>query len=181
MKKLLSLSVLSILFSFYGFSQDINFGKFLGSINNTKFVGSSVYRGYEKQVEIIEATTTGQKQATTLEIKFNPCPASVDFLTHTQLGKNIVQGQIDVLEKIPYNPAFNRIKYKIYFEVASIVSCNDTRACNGSTATTVTLKPQRICWIYYTYDPNNGKLLSVNSNGIDIRTGQAWAITPPNF
>lgn len=180
MKKLLTLSVLSILFSFYGFSQDITFGKFLGSINTTKFVGSSTYKGYEKQVEVIEATTTGQKQATTLEIKFNPCAASVDFLTHTQLGKNIVQGQIDVLEKVPYNQAFNRIKYKIYFEVASIVSCNDTRACNGSTATTVTLKPQRICWIYYTYDVN-GKLLSVNSNGIDIRTGQAWAVTPPNF
>lgn len=180
MKKQLTLSVISILFSFYGFSQDLTFGKFLGSINTTKFVGSSVYKGYEKQVEINEVSTNGQNQNTTVTFKFLPCSASADFLAHTQLGKNIVQGQIDVLEKIPYNQAFKRIKYKIYFEDARMVTCNDTRSCNGSMATTITLKPQRICWIYYTYDAN-GKLLSVNSNGIDIRTGQAWAITPPNF
>lgn len=180
MKKILTISLLCMLFSFYGFSQGLTFGKFLGSISPTKFVGNSTYRGYEKQVEIIEVTTNGQNQNTTVNFKFSPCSASADFLAHTQLGKNIMQAQIDVLEKVPNNPAYNRIKYKIYFEDAKINACTDTRACNNVMATSVSLKPQRICWVYYNYDVN-GKLLNSTSNGFDAKSGQAWTVIPPNF
>ncbi|MBS1509551.1 MAG: hypothetical protein JST86_01825 [Bacteroidetes bacterium] len=180
MKKLLSVSIPALLLSFYGFSQNTNFGKFLGSINPAKFIGSSVYKGYEKQVEIIEVTTNGQNQNTTVNFKFSPCSASADFLAHTQLGKNIVQGEIDVMEKNPNNPSFSRIKYKMYFEDARVLSCSDTRACNNLMATTVSLKPLRICWVYYNYDVN-GKLLNSTSNGFDAKTGQSWTVTPPNF
>lgn len=180
MKKIFSLVTLSLLFYFNGFSQDLTYGKFLGSINPTKFTGGSTVKGYEKQVQIIELSTNGQNQNTTVNFKFSPCAASADFLAHTQLGKPIAQGQMDVLEKNPYNPAFTRIKYKIYFEDARILSCNDTKACNNVMATTVALGPQRICWIYYNYDVN-GKLLGNTSNGFDIKTGQPWSVTPPNF
>jgi hypothetical protein len=180
MKKLLTLFILSTFLSFHGFSQNLNYGKFLGSINPVKFVGSSTAKMYEKQVEIIEVTTKGQNQNTTVDFKFSPCSASADFLAHTQTGKNIAQGQVDVLEKNPYNQGYNRIKYKIYFEDAKALSCNDTRACNNVMATTVSLRPQRICWVYYNYDIN-GKLLNSTSNGFDAKTGQTWTVTPPNF
>ena len=180
MKKGLSIIMASILFSFYGNSQNLTFGKFLGSINPTKFVGNSTYRMYEKQVEIIEVSTNGQNQNTTVNFKFSPCSASADFIAHTQIGKNINQGQIDVLEKNPYNQGYNKIKYKIYFENAQVITCNDTRACSNVMATTVSLKPQRICWVYYKYDIN-GKLLNSTTNGFDSKTGQPWSVTVPNF
>lgn len=180
MKKYQTFFLICLIFSYPGFSQGLTFGKFLGSINPAKFSGNSTVKLYEKQVEIIEVTTNGQNQNTSVNFKFSPCAASTDFLAHTQLGKNIIQAQIDVLEKIPNNAAFNRIKYKIYFENASVLSCNDTRACNNVMATTVSLKPQRICWIYYNYDVN-GKLLNSTSNGFDAKTGQTWTVTPPNF
>ena len=180
MKKLLSLVIFSMLLSYHGFSQNLNYGKFLGSISPTKFVGNSTYKGYEKQVEIIEVTTNGQNQNTTVNFKFSPCSASADFLAHAQLGKIIVKDQIDVFEKNPYNQAFNRIKYKIYFEDAKMISCNDTRACNNEMATTVSLRPVRICWVYYNYDPS-GKGSGITSNGFDTKSGQSWTVTPPNF
>lgn len=180
MKKILTISLLCMLFSLQGFSQNPAYGKFLGSINPTKFMGNSTYRGYEKQVEIIEVTTNGQNQNTTVNFKFSPCSASADFLAHTQLGKSITKGQIDVFEKNPYNAAYSRIKYKIYFEDARMSTCTDTRACNNIMATSVSLRPQRICWIYYNYD-NTGKALGINANGFDTKSGEAWTVTAPNF
>lgn len=180
MKKLLSLSVLCMFLSFHGFSQDINFGKFLGSINTNKFIGNSRYKLYEKQVEIIEATTSGQSRSTTLTFKFNPCSATADFLAHTQSGQKISKGQITTIENPNSQVGINHIKQIIYFEDATIVSCNDTRACNGNMATTVVLKPQRICWTYYVYDIS-GKLSPITSNGFDLKTGQPWTVTTPNF
>ncbi len=180
MKKLFSLGIVIMLLSLHGFGQDRVFGKFLGSINSVKLAGSSMYRGYEKQVEIIEVSTNGQNQNTTVNFKFSPCPASADFLAHTQTGKNIAKGEITVIEKPGADAGANKIKYKIYFEDAAVISCNDSRACTNVMATTVTLKPQRICWIYYNYDAA-GKLLNSTSNGFDAKTGQAWTVTPPNF
>lgn len=180
MKKSLLLSAFFLLLVFHGFSQNLNFAKFSGSINSTKFVGNSTTKGYEKQVEIIEVTTNGQNQNTTVNFKFSPCSASADFLAHTQLGKTISKGEIDVLEKNPNNPVFSRIKYKMYFEDSRMVSCNDTRSCNNVMATTVVLKPQRICWIYYNYEPS-GKVSGITSNGFDAKSGQAWTVTPPDF
>jgi hypothetical protein len=180
MKKSLFLSSFFLLFIFRVSAQSTNYGKFLGSISSTKFVGNSTYRGYEKQVEIIEVTTNGQNQNTTVNFKFSPCAASADFLAHTQLAKSITQGQIDVFEKNPYNQAFNRIKYKVYFEEARMNTCTDARGCNNVMATSVSLRPQRICWIYYNYDVS-GKLSGISSNGFDLKTGQPWTVTPPNF
>ena len=181
MKKISTLAMLSMLLSFNVFSQDNNDGKFLGSINPTKFVGNSTYRGYEKQLEIIEVTTIGQNQNTTLSFKFSPCSASADFLAHAQLAKPISKGFITVTEKNPYNPSYTRLKYQIYFEDASMVSCSDSRACNNLTATTVAVKPQRICWVYYNYEVASGKLLGTTTNGFDSKSGQVWTVTPPNF
>jgi hypothetical protein len=180
MKKLFSLSILMMLLSLHGFGQDRSFGKFLGSINPVKFAGSSTYKGYEKQVEIIEVSTNGQNKNTTVNFKFSPCPASADFLAHTQTGQNISKGEITVIEKPSAVVGINKIKYKIYFEDAAVISCNDSRACNNVTATTVAIKPQRVCWIYYNYDAGR-KLLNSTSNGFDAKTGQAWTVIPPNF
>ncbi|MBN8652739.1 MAG: hypothetical protein J0L67_15005 [Cytophagales bacterium] len=163
------------------FAQDLTFGKFLGSISPTKFIGNATNKGYEQQVEIIEVTTTGQSRGTTVSLKFSPCPASADFITHTQLGKLISKGQVEILEKNPSNPAFTRVKYKIYFEDARINSCTDTKACNNQMATTVTLNPQRICWLYYNYEPASGKISGTTTNGFDLKSGQAWTVTPYNF
>lgn len=181
MKKIVTLATLLMLWSLSVFSQDNSYGKFLGSINPTKFVGNSLYRGYEKQVEIIEVTTNGQNQNTTLNFKFSPCSASADFLAHTQLAKPIYKGLITVMEKNPFNPSYARMKYQIYFEDAVMVSCSDTRACNSVMATSVNLKPQRICWIYYNYEPASGKALGTTTNGFDCKSGQSWTVTPPNF
>lgn len=180
MKKLFSLSVLIMLLSLHTFGQDRSFGKYLGSINAVRFNGSSTYKGYEKQVEIIEVSTNGQNRNTTVNFKFSPCPASADFLAHAQTDKNISKGEITIIEKPSAEAGINKIKYKIYFEDAAVISCNDSRACNNVTATTVTIKPQRVCWIYYNYDAG-GKLLNSTSNGFDAKTGQAWTVTPPNF
>jgi hypothetical protein len=163
------------------FAQDLTFGKFLGSNSPTKFIGNAAYRGYEQQVEIIEVTTSGQSRGTTVTLKFSPCSASADFITHTQLGKIISKGQVEILERNPASPAFNRIKYKIYFEDARINSCTDTKACNNQMATTVTLNPQRICWLYYNYDQTSGKMSGTTTNGFDLKSGQSWTVTPPAF
>lgn len=180
MKKVASLIVLSLLFSFKGYSQEITLGKFLGSINPTKFVGTSTYKLYEKQVELVELNTTGQNRSTSVSFKFNPCAASGDFMAHTQSGKLISKGEITIIEKPSATVGINQIKYKVYFEDATVVSCNDSKACNNNMATTVTLKPQRICWIYYNYD-KNGKVLGTSTNGFDLKSGQPWTVTPPNF
>lgn len=181
MKKLVTLSVLYTLLSFHGFAQDLNFGKFLGSINPVKFVGNSTVKLYEKQVEIIEVITNGQNQNTTITFKFSPCPASADFLAHAQLAKPISKGLITVMEKNPFNPSYTRMKYQIYFEDATMVSCSDTRACNNVMTTSVNLRPLRICWIYYNYDAASGKSMGTTINGFDSKSGQAWTVTPPNF
>lgn len=177
MKKILSLFIVFMFLSFHGFSQDVNLGKFLGSISPNKFVGNSKYKLYEKQVEIIEVTTSGKSQSSTVTFKFNPCSASADFLAHIQVRQNISKGQITTIEKPSSQVGINHIKQIIYFEDATIISCNDTRACDGNMATTVVLKPQRICWTYYVYDAN-GKLTSITSNGFDLRNGQSWTTTP---
>ncbi len=54
------------------------------------------------------------------------------------------------------------------------------RECTNVTATTVAIKPQRVCWIYYNNDAA-GKLLNSTSNGFAAKTSQAWTVTPPNF
>lgn len=180
MKKTVTFFMLSMLLSLHGISQDKIFGKFLGSINAVKFTGSSTYKGYEKQVEIIEVSTNGQNRNTTVNFKFSPCPASADFLAHVQSGKSISKGEITVIEKPSATVGINKIKYKIYFEDAAVVSCNEGSACTNVTATTVSIKPQRVCWIYYNYDAG-GKLLNSTTNGFDAKTGQIWTVTPPNF
>lgn len=180
MKKTLSLAVFLLTVSVTCIAQDMTFGKFLGSISPTKFVGHSKYKLYEKQVEIIEVTTSGQNRSTSVSFKFNPCPASADFMAHAQAGKQIDKGLISVLAQPNAQVGINNIKYQIYFENATVVSCNDTQACNATMATTVLLKPQRICWIYYNYD-KNGKPLPTTINGFDLKSAQSWTITPPNF
>lgn len=180
MKKILSLATFLLTVAVTSVAQDLTFGKFLGSINSNKFVGSSKYRLYEKQVEIIEVTTSGQNRSTTVSFKFNPCSVSADFMAHAQTGKQIDKGLITVLTQPNAQVGINHIKYQVYFEYASVVSCNDTQACNSAMATTVTLKPQRICWIHYNYDVS-GKPLPVTTNGFDLKSGQSWTITPPNF
>lgn len=180
MKKLLSTVAFTLAVSLTCLAQDMTFGKFLGSINSTRLVGSSKYKGYEKQVEIIEAVTSGQNRSTTISFKFNPCSASADFMAHAQTGKQIDKGLISVLAKPDAQVGINHIKYQVYFENAAVVSCNDTQACTGAMATTVLLKPQRICWIYYNYD-KSGKPLPVTSNGFDLKSGQSWTIAPPDF
>jgi hypothetical protein len=181
MKKRFSITALTLVVSVTCFAQDLTFGKFLGSNSPTKFMGNAAYRGYEQQVEIIEVTTSAQSRGTTVSLKFSPCSASADFITHTQLGKLISKGQVEILEKNPSNPAFNRVKYKIYFEDASISSCTDTKACNNQMATTVILNPQRICWLYYNYDLTSGKMSGTTTNGFDLKSGQSWTVTPPAF
>ncbi len=180
MKKILSFIAVSLLLSYYCYSQEITLGKFLGSISPAKFVGTSPYKLYERQVELIEFNTTGQNRSTSLSFKFSPCAASSDFMVHTQSGKFISKGEITIIEKPSVTVGINYIKYKVYFEDASVVSSSDARACNNNMATTVTLKPQRICWIYYNYD-KNGKLLNTTTNGFDLKSGQPWTVTPPNF
>lgn len=180
MKKILSLAIFLLTVAVTCVAQDLTFGKFLGSINSNKFVGNSKYRLYEKQVEIIEATSSGQNRSTTVSFKFNPCSASADFMAHTQTGKQIDKGLVTVLAQPNAQAGINQIKYQVYFENATVVSCNDTQACNATMATTVLLKPQRVCWIYYTYD-KSGKPLPVTTNGFDLKTGQSWTVTPPNF
>lgn len=180
MKKALSLVLFTLAFTLTGFSQNLTLGKFLGGINPTKFMGNSRYKLYEKQVEIIEVTTSGQNQATTVSFKFNSCPASADFIAHTQVRKLLDKGLITVIATPDAQVGINHIKYQIYFESTAVVSCTDTQACNGSMATTVVLRPQRICWIYYNYD-KSGKQLPTTTNGFDSKSGQSWTITPPNF
>lgn len=180
MKKILFIVTLTLSISVTAFAQDQLFGKFLGSINPTKFMGNSKYKLYEKQVEIIEVSTAGQKQSTTLSFKFNTCSASADFIAHAQVGKQIDKGLITVLAKPDAQIGINNIKYQVYFENASVVSCNDTQACTGNMATGVVLKPQRICWVYYSYD-KNGKPLPVTTNGFDLKSGQSWTVAVPNF
>ncbi|MBP7558140.1 MAG: hypothetical protein KA821_17820 [Chitinophagaceae bacterium] len=180
MKKILSTAVFTIAMSLTGFSQDISYGKFLGSLTTTKFAGSSTYKGYEKQVEIIETTTSGQNRSTTISFKFNACPATANFMAHSQVGKQIEKGLITVLAKPDAQVGINHIKYQLYFESSAVVSCNDTQACNGNMASTVVLKPQRVCWIYYNYD-KNGKPLPVTTNGFDLKSGQAWTPAIPVF
>ena len=85
MKKRFSITALTLVVSVTCFAQDLTFGKFLGSNSPTKFIGNAAYRGYEQQVEIIEVTTSGQSRGTTVTLKFSPCSASADFITHTQL------------------------------------------------------------------------------------------------
>lgn len=181
MKKLFSLAMLMMMLSSAAFCQDKSYGKFLGSISTAKFVGNSMVRLYEKQVELIEVTSNGQNQNTTLNFKFSPCSASADFLAHTQSSKPIQNGLITVMEKNPFSPSYTRMKYQIYFEDASMVSCSDTRACNNVMATSVNLKPQRICWIYYNYEAASGKSMGTTTNGFDSKSGQSWSVTPPNF
>lgn len=180
MKKSLSIVLFALTLTLTGFAQDLTFGKFLGTIHSNKFVGNSRTRLYEKQVEIIEVTTTGQNQATTISFKFNSCPASADFIAHTQVRKLLDKSLITVIAKPDAQVGINHIKYQVYFEGATVVSCNDTQACNGSMATTVVLKPQRICWVYYNYDAS-GKPLPVTTNGFDLKSGQTWTTTVPNF
>jgi len=180
MKKIVSLVAFIIAVSLSCYAQDQLYGKFLGTINPTKFAGNSRYKMYEKQVEIIEVTTTGQKQSTNISFKFNPCAASADFMAHSQANKQVDKGLITVLAQPNAQVGINQIKYQVYFENAAVVSCNDTQACNGSMATTVVLKPQRICWIYYNYD-KSGKALPVTTNGFDLKSGQSWTTTVPNF
>ena len=180
MKRLLSILTLTLSVSLTCLAQDMTFGKFLGSINPTKFVGNSTYKLYEKQVEVIEVATAGQSRSTTVTIKFSSCPASADFLAHAQTGKNISKGLIAVVAQPSAEFGINHIKNQLYFEDATVVSCTDTQACNGAMATTVVLRPQRICWFYYNYD-KSGKPLPVTTNGLDLKSGQSWTITAPNF
>lgn len=169
---------LFLLYASAALSQDLMFGKFLGSINPVKFTGNSKYKLYEKQVEVIEYNTTGQNQNTTINLKFSPCPASADFLAALQTAKNILNGQVTVLQDT--KTSFNKIKYIIYFEDAKVLSCNEAQACDRSLSTTVQLKPSKVCWVYYNYDLS-GKLLNTTTNGFDTKNGQSWAVTPPNF
>jgi len=180
MKKLLSITAFLLLIYITGFSQDKNFGKFLGSQSPNKFVGTSMYRFYEKQIEIVEVTTAGQNQTTTVTIKFDPCQASADFLANQQSGGLIKNGEIATISRDPNLPP-NAVKVRMYFEDATIISCTSTQACNGAMATTVQLKPARICWIYNNYDKANGKLLNTTSIGFDTKSGKPWTVTPPNF
>lgn len=180
MKKTLSIVVFALVFSLSCIAQDRIFGKFLGSINPNKFVGKSTYKLYERQVEIIEVTTSGQNRSTTVLLKFNSCPASADFMAHWQMGKQLAKGFLSVIAPPGAQTGFNNIKYQIYFEDAIVASCNDTQACNGSMATTVLLKPQRICWVYHSYD-KNGKPLPVTTNGFDVKSGQNWTAAAPDF
>jgi|GEM_PF-2983344 len=180
MKKTLSIVALALIISLNCFSQDQTFGKFLGSIHPNKFVGNSKYKLYEKQVEIIEVTTSGQSRSTTITIKFSSCPGSADFMAHAQTGKALEKGLISVVAPPSQLYGINHVKNQIYFENAIVVSCNDTQACNGAMATTVVLKPQRVCWIYSNYD-KNGKLLPVTANGFDLKSGQPWTTTVPTF
>lgn len=180
MKKLLSISALLLLISITGFSQDKNFGKFLGSQSPNKFVGTSMYRFYEKQIEIVEVTTAGQNQTTTVTIKFDPCQASTDFLANQQSGGLIKNGEIATISRDPNLPV-NTVKVRMYFEDATIISCTSTQACNGSMATTVQLKPARICWIYNNYDKASAKFINTTTTGFNTKSGQPWTVTPPNF
>lgn len=180
MKKTLIISLLSLLFASQAFSQDLTFGKFLGTINPTKFIGKSTYKLYEKQVEIIEAVTAGQNRSTTITIKFSSCPASADFIAHTQTGKLLDKALISTITKPSQEVGINQIKQQIYFENATVISCSDTQACNGTMATTVVLRPERICWIYQNYD-RSGKALPPTTNGFDLKSGQTWTVTPSNF
>lgn len=180
MKNILSTAVFILAASLTCVAQDITFGKFLGSINANKLVGTSSYKLYEKQVEIIEATTSAESRSTTVTIKFSPCPASADFMAHAQTRNPITKGLVSVIANPSAELGINHIRNQLYFEDATLVSCAETQACNGTSATTVVLRPQRICWIYYKYD-KNGKALPVTTNGFDLKSGQSWTVTPPNF
>lgn len=180
MKTTLSFIVLSLFLSLNGYCQEITLGKFLGSINASKFVGNAKYKLYEKQVEMVELNAAAQSRSTTISFKFSPCAASGDFMAHTQSGKIISKGEITILAKPSATAGINTIKYKVYFEDASVVSCSDAKACDNTMATTVLLKPQRVCWIYYNYD-GNGKFINSTSNGFDLKSGQPWTLIPPNF
>ena len=179
MRKALFLSIICLLVWIGSFSQDLILGKFLGGITNMRLIGTSRYKLYEKQVEMVELNTSGQSRSTTLSFKFNPCAASADFMAHAQTGTLMSKGDITILEKPNATVGINLIKYKVYFEDAVVVSCNDTQACNNTMATTVVLKPQRICWVYYNYD-GNGKA-TTTSNGYDLKSGQSWVVAIPNF
>ncbi len=181
MKKIILIAVCTLAIALPGMAQDLMFGKFLGSINPTNFTGNAAFRGYEKQVEITELLANTQNRSTTISVKFSPSPASAEFLVHAQLDKRILKGQLEVLEKNATNPALSRVKYKLYFEDATVVSCTDSSADNKSLSTTVVLKPQRISWIYYTYDALSGKATGTTTHGFDLKSGESWTVTPSGF
>lgn len=149
---------------FAAFSQQVeNFGKFK-SAEGAVISGTSLAKGYEKQLEVNNLKGTPAGNNTTLRFEIPTSPATAHFRNALNSGKKLPNGEIVVTV-----PGERRaLDHKIIMQDIEVVQCSDG---NGTTA--LELKAVKIGWVYYTTD-KRGKAKISSKAGWDLAANDTW-------
>ena len=167
MKKLLfSLLLLPTI----GFSQKNFTYLSLKSTAGQLIKGSSVAKGFERQIE----TTTFQSNSATNDTRISftmPAgSASGELRASISTKQALPKGEVTVTTMSSHQPV---IIYKINMENIRVESCDDIQNSNGEMVTQVVLRALRIGWTYYTID-RRGVLTVASKSGWDAEKSQGW-------
>ncbi|MGN6419191.1 MAG: hypothetical protein ACTHMC_16955 [Pseudobacter sp.] len=153
-----------LLLPFAAFSQQVeNFGKFK-SAEGVQISGTSLAKGYEKQLEVNNLKGTPAGNNTTLRFEIPTSPATAQFRNALNSGKKLPTGEIIVTV-----PGERRtLDHRIIMQDIEVVQCSD-----GNGNTQLELKAGRIGWVYYTTD-KRGKSKVSSKAGWDLAANDTW-------
>lgn len=153
-----------LLLPFAAFSQQAeNFGKFK-SAEGVNISGTSLARGYEKQLEVLNLKGTPAGNNTTVRFEIPTTAATAHFRNALNTGNKLPNGEIVVTI-----PGERRVlDHRIIMQHIEVVECSDA---NGKTQ--LELKAGKIGWVYYTTD-KRGKAIISSKAGWDVEAKDTW-------
>lgn len=155
---------LLLLLPFGAFSQQVeNFGKFK-SAEGASISGTSLAKGYEKQLEVNNLKGTPAGNNTTLRFEIPTSPATAHFRNALNAGKKLPNGEIAVT--IPGER--RTLDHRIIMQDIEVIRCSDE---NGNTQ--LEIKAGKIGWVYYTTD-RRGKAMISSKAGWDVAANDTW-------
>lgn len=163
--KLKNMVWMLILLPVAAFSQrDKAFAKFTAG-DGVTVKGSSLARGYERQIEVYNLNASSANNNTTVTFSMPISAASGAFRNAANSNSPLRTGEIVVLAPVG---DVEKVTYKIVMEEAVVVECED-----ANNITKVKLRATRIGWVYYSTSVKGATTVSSKS-GWDAAAKKAW-------
>jgi hypothetical protein len=165
--RILLLFLLSMTLTAVHAQQEI-YGLF-NSPDNAAIRGSSVARGYERQVEITEIRTNAGAKSSTVKFVMRSSTATAAFRDAMQQHRSLVAGTVTVTS---IKSDRRTIDYKVIMQGMKVESCSE-KTVSGESVVEVTLIATRIGWMYYSNSLKGGNTIS-SKTGWDFSTQKEW-------
>lgn len=155
---------LALLFPVVAFGQRTeSFGKFTGP-EGTAIRGTSVARGFERQLEIKNIVGTAAGNNTTISFEIPNSEAAAAFRNIVNTKQRLRSGEIQVMQLGEKRV----LDYKIVMQDIAVEECVDAEGVSKLKVTA-----GRIGWIYYTTD-RRGKAMISSKSGWDAAAQNVW-------